>query len=858
MKLVICQNLLLVRCFMLLFAFIMAPAVVAADNNEEPPVGWCTFYPAFPAGEDVIGQSGASILSVIQSGWGIWSKEEKIDFDPMDLQIELAAKNNLSLALISETNPVYSQAWMNERVKAAGQSIVDGSGNPGDIPTISSPIFREGQDKLIREIAAHVKQADKNGIIKYYHPGCEWWFPHSYRYNKLEVDNFKSWLKKKYGNIANLNKQWESKYKSFNDVQPPMIDTIQGSETELSRLITSNVGEQHCSWSLGASTAPDAPEGSLAIVEPNKTYTISAWIKTKDISGPGVFVEVAWISPNGGPPISGAVSTHLTGSNDWTYVQFNAKAPSTAGRAWILLKTAATGTAWFDDVSVCEEGSDVNLAPNPGFESGTEYPLAWSFQAWTNGDNITENYLSEFGRNGSKCVCVDISDTNSSFGNIDAAVYDWSTFWYEYAADYINYLSGIYKKYDTERPTVSYLTFSFGYPAEWDYSQQMSIAPDEVAYRGSNLDVIGMQICAADGDPYRATAALDLVRKYEKPMWAVDLIDFTSGVYIGFSKMNKISQSVIQHGAKGIIYCLWNLPPVPDYSFYPNWPVEDSNRMLTNAKESIKLLDGYTIKPDIALVQPILPASSLDADGFKNDYRSFMGWYKILENLHLTFDIVTLKELERDDTVLSKYKFIIAPDCKYIAEKSLNKLTAYTESGGKMITGGQFGEFNEISKPLPKSKANACNRIRLADYGKAYTGVLIRGTHAGNTPPLFLWGDNTPVRQKIMDKAHKALSDVINPSNTKGLVSIYPRNDMIKSVIHENGKKKAIFLVNMDDKSPDTHFIRIYDSLDCKVKAYADNKEVEVDTQLVKSEIGKSFMAIKLPKFETSCIIFME
>ena len=108
------------------------------------------------------------------------------------------------------------------------------------------------------------------------------------------------------------------------------------------------------------------------------------------------------------------------------------------------------------------------------------------------------------------------------------------------------------------KTTVSYLTYSFAFPAEWDYTQQVAIAPDEVARRGRDIDVFGMQLCSADGDPYRATCCLDVVRKYGKPMWVVDLVDFTSGVHIGLPAMEKATQ-VIAHGAEGIVYCGWHL-----------------------------------------------------------------------------------------------------------------------------------------------------------------------------------------------------------------------------------------------------------------------------------------------------------
>ncbi|MHB0997874.1 MAG: beta-galactosidase [Armatimonadota bacterium] len=829
----------------IILLFIIAIPVLSAD---EPPVGWCTFYPGVDVGSDQIGNSGASVLSVCSGGWGMWQNEAQIDWSPLDKQIELAVKNNLSLALISESNPVYSPVWLKDKVKAAGQNVFSSGGAAGDIPSITSPIFREAHDNLIKQFIEHVKQVDTNHVVKYYHPGCEWWFMHSYRYNEADIAQFRNWLQKKYKTIGTLNKRWESKYKSFNDVPAPKLDTVSTSNKELGKIMASDIGEEHCSWSIGASTNPDTDKKMLAIIEPGKTYEMSVWIKTKDIKGPGAFLEVAWVRESGGAPISGGSTFAVNGTGDWRKVSTTLKTPTGAARAWLLMKFTATGTAWYDDVDIHEVGSSTNLAPNPGFENGQD---AWSFQNWSNGKNVSSAHRDTGGRNNSGCMEVTVkpvTDNPLVYRNPDAAVNDWTNFWYEAAAEYINSLAGVYKKYDPATPTVTYLTFSFGYPAEWDYSQQMSISPDEVAARGSNIDAYGMQICSADGDPYRATANLDLVRKYDKPMWAVDLVDFTSGVYIGYPKMDKITQSVIQHGAKGIIYCLWHLPPVIDYSFYPNMDIKDINKMLTDARSSIKLIDGMKVNPDVALVLPILPASSQDTEGSKNYFKSFMGWYKILENMQVTFDVVTLKEIEKG-TDLKKYKWVMLPDCAYIPEKALKNLTAYTKASGKLTSAGRFAQLNDIARPLPANLAASCTRTKLPDYGKSYSGELIRDTHAGNTPPLFLWRADTSVTEKAFTDAKGKLTGIIKSANVKSKVDILPYNKSLRCVIHEDNDHQAMYIVNMGDSTVPAGKYRVQIGATSNVEVYADTKSVK--------PISKDSYVV-LPEFNSSCIVMFD
>jgi hypothetical protein len=75
--------------------------------------------------------------------------EGKFDFSALDQQIEYAEKHHLKLALICEINPLYAPAWLKEKVKAAGQNIKDCGVASGDIPAITSSIFRKAQEELI-------------------------------------------------------------------------------------------------------------------------------------------------------------------------------------------------------------------------------------------------------------------------------------------------------------------------------------------------------------------------------------------------------------------------------------------------------------------------------------------------------------------------------------------------------------------------------------------------------------------------------------------------------------------------------------------------------------------------------------
>ena len=839
-------------CFACFFAS-MAMSAYAA----EPPVGWCAFYPGVDVGMDKCPQSGASILSVPNSAsWSAEQVEGKFDFSALAKQVEYAEKHNLKLALICEVNPVYAPAWLKEKVKAAGQNVKNSRGADGDIPSITSPIFRQAQEELIRKTVEFIGQRDTNHVVEYYHPGAEWWFPHSYRYNASDIAQFRLWLQKRYHSIGKLNAAWESKYRSFDEVPAPRIDTIPAGKQDLAKVLSLDLGAEHCSWSTGAATDPKgAPStATFAKVEPGKTYVFSAWVKADDIRGPGAFLEIAWIGSAGGGPLSGAIGESIQGSCSWQRVSLVARAPKTAGRVWLLLKMAGTGIVTFSDVELREQGSDINLAPNPGFETGDGNPVAWSFQNWTGGGRAKAEYLKAGGHNSHRSVRISVpivQDNSVTYRNQNAAVNDWTDYWYETAASYINSLSSLYKRLDPAKRTVTYLTFSFAFPAEWDYTQEDAISPDEVAIQGNDIDVFGMQLCAADGDPYRITACLDLMRKYGKPLWAVDLVDFTSGVHIGYPAMDKVTQSAIQHGASGLIYCCWHLPSVLDYSFYPHMDMKDVNRMLTDARAAIKLIDGMKIEPKVALIQPILSASPDDRDGMKNDFRSFMGWYKILESMHETFDVVTLREIEKGAARLTRYEWLLLPDCAYLPRGVLSRLADFAKSGGHLLTAGRFAEFDELGRPQDPIETAKCSRVTLPDYGKSYTGTVVRDTHAGNTPPLFLWRKDTPETQRALAAARADLHRFLKSAKINESVQLSPDDNAIRCVVFEGPRKLAAYLVNMSEKLIDGGRLKLrLKSAEKGVTVYADTKPVDC-----RHRTKGGTVHIDLPEFRTSCIV---
>lgn len=833
------------RIDMLIFLLLVLANLPVNAGASEPPVGFVCHYPFIDVGMEELPRSGASSL-IVRAVMGEIEKEEgKFDFSTLDRQIAYAEGHGLNLVLLLECNPVYCPPWLREKCRTAGELQRYADGRDYTDPSINSRIFAKARDEFIQRVVEYVKQRDTKRVITHYNPGAEWWFIHATRYNPLDIEGFRKWIEDKYASIYNLNNAWQSDYKSFDEIIPPRMDLLDyGHMSGLSPILV-DTRPQDCSWSTRQSLAPR--------VIPGKTYVFSAWIKTENVIGRGAHLSTSWLTDSSDIPFHMDYSPGVDGTHGWQKISMRIKAPKNASRVWLLLKLAGFGTAVFDNAEFCEEGTKENLLLNPGLNEGNETPDSWFFDNWVGEKSIKGEYLKTGGRDNSPCVRITIpynpSDT-LPYKNLDSVMYDWSQFWYETAAQYIQNFAAVVKKLDPSRKTATYLTYAFAFPVEWDYVQANAVCPDELSMRARDIDVIGMQICSADGDPFRVTANLDLVRKYGKPMWAIDLLDWTRGVAIGYETNNKVVQAAIQHGAQGIFHYCWH--GTPDYNFYPDMDMTEMNRMLSEARKSLKIVEGMEVKPSMAIIQPILSASPTDNEGFKNDYRSFYGWYKILQGMHITLDVVTFRELQDRAVDLRKYDWVFVPDCAYIPSDVYIRLLKFVGWGGKLLTSGRFFQLEETGQTLKFDTKFLKSKVTtIPDYGKVYAGKMHRNTYAGNTPPLFIWRKETRETLKAFQSAKSALMKYSSTNGISSDVEIIPDDPSIHCVEWTRGTEKAVYLVNMKLQPAKGVRVRIRNSAITEPEVYIDSECVGVAPVQCEGE----WLSVGIPEFRTSCII---
>lgn len=116
---------------------------------------------------------------------------------------------------------------------------------------------------------------------------------------------------------------------------------------------------------------PSTWNQQLRGLDVNKEYVLSGWIKTQGVvmpgeSGAGLAVEMKDASNN---ILKEAATVPLSDDNDWTYMEV--KFSPVEGYDHLVIGArlwGASGTAWFDDVSVKEAGKEAAQQINPPAE----------------------------------------------------------------------------------------------------------------------------------------------------------------------------------------------------------------------------------------------------------------------------------------------------------------------------------------------------------------------------------------------------------------------------------------------------------------------------------------------------------
>jgi hypothetical protein len=709
----------------ILAGFAALPSAEAANGI---PIGFVNHFPMVKHEDETIRDTGASVI-LVRAPWPFIEPEEgEFSFALLDEQLEWAYAQGLHLVYVLEAGPAHAAgvAWLIEKLQASGETMAGQDGTPARDPSMFSETYRRYLSRYIRRTVQYLASHRHSEVVYGYDNGCEWWYPLSISYGPLDAAAFTDRLRERYGTLEALNARWGTGFADWGDVTPPQVGVEGGGVLPQGHLVPASASLDACYCTNQESHVPVTPGQKLTFeVECELDNTVGGSAKT----------EIAWLKADEPQPIAIAHSKPIVGESGKGTLRVEAAVPDEAARAWLLMKATGVGKVTFTRV-VLRDGAGTQLAPNPGLDPGAG---GWHFIQWRAGE--AEALEHGWTAPGGPWISYQPSCELASGAACPyplAEVHDWLDFRWASVADFLDWFAAEIKAADPERPVVTYLTFSFANPFEWDYTQQMAIGLDYIARAGEHQDVFGMQLASASGDCDSVTCALDMVRKYGKPMWAIDLQDFSRGTDLGAEELTRVSLSVLQHGGSGIQYYCWYGTPAYNYA---ELGVPALQQMIGQVRSVADDLRGAQVDPQVALIMPRMPLYRF-LDEPANDWADFVGWYKVLVRLGVCPDVFTLDELPGAD--LRRYRAVIAPDCAYLPRAALSALCGLTRSDTALLTSGRFALLDMTGRPIAESERPAPAYSFRRAVGRLVLGETRREPSASNTPPRLVCAEGYP------------------------------------------------------------------------------------------------------------------
>ena len=701
----------------------LGPCAVA--SAAELPLGFVSHFPMVRHEDDSLPETGASVV-IVRAPWPFLEPTEgQFQFELLDEQLAWADRVGLQLVYILEAGPAHAAGvpWLVEKLQAQGETMVQENGTPARDPSPFSPTYRQYLSRYINRTVGYLRRHKLSHVVYGYNNGCEWWLPLSNSYGPLAAEAFREGLRHRYGDLRALNDRWGTQFAVWEQVEPP-------------RLSLAGMGTSPQGTFVPASATLDVgyctTEEAHLPVRPGQRLVFEVECETDARLGGAARAEIAWLRAAGPPALPAGESPLIAinqsapvcGRGRHATLRVEAAAPEGASRAWLHLKAVGVGKVTFRR-AVCTDETGRQLLGNPGLDPALG---GWQFIPWTAGER--ERLTQAWPALGDAWVSYRPSGKlGSGAAHPLAEVYDWFEFRATAVAQFLDWFAAEVKAADPSRPVITYLTFAFASPFEWDYAQEMGIYVDRVAQHAEHEDVLGLQLAATAGDYDSVTCAFDLARKYGQPMWAIELLDFSRGVALGQDGLTRISRAVLQHGGTGIQYYCWWGTPVYNYGELGVPALRD---LIGAVRSTANDLGKARPECPVALVMPRMPLYAYLPEPH-NDWADFMGWYKLLVRLGVYPDVYTLEEL--GEAHLSRYGAVVAPDCAYLPGSALEALSRLDHRRTRLISSGRFARRDMSARRIAADRRPGADTALAQPVGALVLGETFRHPSPTDTPP---------------------------------------------------------------------------------------------------------------------------
>lgn len=803
-----------------LFA-VLTVATCVATAERVPPVGFVVHE--FEGYLDELDPYG---ISAEISNVFVWRLKSK---DPLQADFEIPAQwlqrihsSEHTAYPIIDTSVFHSGGWRGEEAEKLGQQMCGPNrktyiNNGTKYASLFSPFFRKTVFDYTDQLVNWIVKNDPQHRIPAYMNGAEWFMPGMVDYSPLAIAEFQGWLKNKYGGLDVLNEQWGGRFKIWDEVTPPFGFLL---------------GDYYSGMrSIGFSGAGTCLYESPAFsVEPGQEYWINVEVTQKDVPTGLCGVKLMCFDR------AGKEIKHIDdGQFYWTdpdllseRIESFCKVPDYAATARLQLKLMGPGEVSFSKPQVRTLADSANLVP--------EKSADWTFSVKGLSD---DQYTT---RTGLDRYTISIKAFEPPYKHTGLAWDDWITFCYESMADWLNVCAEYMKQKDPSRDVLSYVGSVFGTATLGDFAMYWQRLDISLA-NSPAIDINGIQVCIGDHDYTMTTTPVDIARKYNKPIYLSDFVDFPYGLWSGFNAVYRGVMTAIQHGADGTFPYAWaDTHAGTDYQYFKQTSPFQLKKFVADQFKALDAVKDCEVYTETAFILPVMPYSVADQGGYKSDLLDIGGWCQLLNDAGILADFYTPYELANRDWDLSRYKTVILPDCPVLPAEAHEKLVEYVRQGGTLIGAGRSPSTDLRDQPLKNQllrsrsmltfKADAYETQKLTGedisvaenilsaaespraenigkgqvfwmdekIGKAYWGHVRRGRPYGNTPAVYLRPVYTPVAEQMRKELKQTLHRLIASTVSNPLIQLSPDCEDAGVVLLAEGKpgsgKTVLFVIN--------------------------------------------------------------
>lgn len=793
-------------------------AACSAMATDRPPVGFVVHESEGYL--DELDQYGVSAELSNVFVWRLKSTDPlQVDFDIPSQWLRRIQDSKHTAYPIVDTSVFHSGGRRGQEAEEIGQQMCGPDGKTfkrGDTSWASlfSPLFRKGVFEYTDQLVDWIVDNDKEHRIPAYVDGAEWFMPGMVDYSPLAVAQFQLWLKDKYVNLETLNRQWGSNFQRWDEADPPR-GTLLGDLYSGMRTIGFS-GGGFCQYE-----SPGFP------VETGKDYWIQATLEQRDVA-PGLCgIKLICLDAEGKEiKYIGDGQFYWCDAPGGGRIETFCRIPVRAATARLALKLMGPGRVTFSNPQVSFFPRSGNLVPDEAEKWG------FSVQALSVGDYTN--------RAGAGTYTLKMVPRELPYEHTGLAWDDWIAFSYESMADWLNTCAARMKKRDPSRDVMSYLGCVFGTATLGDFSMYWQRLDISLA-NSPGIDINGIQVCIAADDYTMTTTPVDMARKYGKPIYLTDFVDFPYGLWSGFSAAYRGIMTAIQHGAAGTFPYAWvDTHAGTDYQYFKQMSGTQVKKFIDDQFAALAAVKGCRVCTDIAFVLPVMPYSLADDGGYKSDLLDIGGWCQLLNDAGIIADFYTPYELANRDWDLCRYKTVILPDCPVLPREVNEVLVEYVRQGGTLLGAGRAPALDLRGQPLKKRLAESATEFRADRFetnrlsgdeigvaraivgalkqsrrtatgrgqvlwideklGKSYWGQARRGRPHGNTPAVYLKPSYTPVaeimRQGIRMELRQTLADCIPDPLVKAVAGSEDAGIVLFAEGEPGKGKTVLFAVN--------------------------------------------------------------